>query len=471
MPRAQGLALGRIQRRGSTSTDRDRDRHVRISVAAGAGLLAKLLVAGTLLIAVPLAADHLNPAELGVWTMLVSAVALVGWSDFGIGNGLLSVLADALGRDDDTLARRAVASAAVGLVAITVAMGLAAMLAVAVVPWEGLFGVGAGEVPSLRRTLAWFAAMVLVSVPAGIGQRIHLAYQQGWAASTTTAVGSVLSLLGVWLVARSDGSLPLFLVAMLGGTVLAYLGETAWVFARSHPDLRPRRADVDLATLRRLFRSGAAFFGLVLAGSIAYQTDALVIAHHLGAAAATTYVLTNRLFLLAPTVLSALLVPLWPAYGEAIARGDHAWVRRTVRRSHLGSAAVGGASAVVLLFVAQPLLRWWTPEATPERDLLLASAVWSVVSSVSLAVAAYLNGARLLRLQLGLAGAMAAANLALSLALVRSVGMAGPVWASVVTQTFIVLVPVAWMLVRRGVLDADDPAVAAPPSTTDPGAP
>lgn len=441
--------LGRLDREASTADERDRDRHRRIAVATVAGLASKVLVAGALLISVPLAAHHLTPAELGVWTILVSAVALVGWTDLGLGNGLLNLLNEALGRDDPAAVRRAVAAALVGLTAVAVAMGVVAMLAVALVPWESLFGLAPHEVDSLRPAVAAFALVILVSVPASLGQRIHLAYQQGWAASVSTGAGSALSIVGVWAAARAGASLPVFVLAMLGGSTAAYLAETVWVLGRSHRDLLPRPADLHRATLRRLLRSGTGFFALTLASSLAYQTDALVIANHLGAAEATTYVLTNRLFTLAPTALSTLLLPLWPAYGEAISRGDHHWVRRTLSRSLTTSLAISAAAALLLVAITRPLLAHWAPSTTPpSTDLLLASACWSVVMSVSFAVAMYLNGAHLIRFQLSVSSVMAIANLGASIVLVRTIGIAGPIWASVVTQTAIVLVPAAVVLQR-----------------------
>ncbi len=442
-------ALGRLDPAVASEQERSSDRHRRIAIAGVVGVLSKALVAGALLLAVPLVADHLDGAELGVWSVLVSAVALVGWSDFGLGNGLLALLSDAQGRDDPTLARRMVTSAAVSLCAVATLMAVASAVAVTALPWESLFGLRADQVPALRTAVACFAGVVVLAVPASIGQRIHLAYQQGWAASATTAAGSVLALVAVWLSARAEASLPVFVLAMVGGTTAAYLAETIWVFTRSHRDLLPQRSDLEWAMVRRLARSGAGFFALVLAGSLAYQTDALVIANHLGAADATPYVLTNRLFMLVPTAIGAVLLPLWPAYGEALARGDDRWVRDTLRRSLLTAGLVASVSAAVLLFLAGPLLRWWEPTAEPTPGLLYATAAWSVVFAVSQAVAMYLNGARLIRLQVVLALAMAAANLAASILLVRRIGIAGPVWASVATQSAIVLMPLAVILGRR----------------------
>ena len=389
-----------------------------------------------------------------MWSLLVTAVALLGFADLGLANGLMNVLADALGRDDHATARKAVTASVAGLCALTLAGAAVAAVAVVAVPWERVLNVDPTEVPSLDAALAAFAACVLVSIPAGLGQRVHLAYQQGWAASLTSGVGSLLSLGFVAAAAVTGAGLPWFVAAMLGGTALAAVGETAWVLGRSHRDLRPARRDLDLQVLTRLRRSGLLFFVLAAAGAAAYQSDTIVISHHLGAAEVTRYAITLRLFTLVPTALAALLLPLWPVYGEALARDDLTWVRTTLRRSALLALGATGISSLLLVFVARPILEAWAPEvAPPDRGLLLALGSWAVVSTVSTAIAMYLNGANVIRLQVTVAILMAVANLVLSIVLVRSVGVAGPVWASVITQITIVLIPegyVLWPLLRGG---------------------
>jgi O-antigen/teichoic acid export membrane protein len=169
----------------------------------------------------------------------------------------------------------------------------------------------------------------------------------------------------------------------------------------------------------------------------------------LGAAAVTGYAVTLRLFMLAPAAIAAAVTPLWPAYGEAIARHDDEWIRLALRRSILGTVAVSVAASGVLLVVARPILDRWTSGAlVPPTSLLVALATWAVVSATSTTLAAYFNGANIIRFQVVVAIVMAVSNLALSLVWVRRIGLVGPVWASVVTQTLVVLVP-EFVLVRR----------------------
>src|SRR4029077_5460728 len=104
-----------------------------------------------------------------------------------------------------------------------------------------------------------------------------------------------------------------------------------WLFGWSKPWLRPRLELVTWAALKRLTGLGGMFFVIQIAALVLFQTDNLIIAHYLGAAAVTPYSVTWRLFTC--TMIFQLLAgpSYWPAYTEAFSRGDQAWVRRSFR--------------------------------------------------------------------------------------------------------------------------------------------
>jgi len=94
------------------------------------------------------------------------------------------------------------------------------------------------------------------------------------------------------------------------------------------------------------------------------------------------------------------LAPLWPAYGEAIARGDMAWVRQTLRRSlalAVGSATVFSLALVVL--GPRIIIAWVGNEINPPLILLIAFAIWKIVEAGGNALAVFLNGAHVVKAQ------------------------------------------------------------------------
>jgi O-antigen/teichoic acid export membrane protein len=290
---------------------------------------------------------------------------------------------------------------------------------------------------------------VVVSLPVGVAQSVHLAHQQGWIANLWIGLGSLASMIAVIVAASHHADLAVLVLAMLGGPPVAYLGSTVTLFAFTRPDLRPRLRMVTSSTSRRVLRNGASFFVLATAGAVGYQSDTLVISHFIGADAVADYTVPFRLFMLAPTLVALVVTPLWPAYGEAVARGDLDWVRRTFRRSIVVSLVLTVVPTIILIPVAQPIIdRWIGPEVTPPIGLIVGIGAWAVVNAVSLALAMLFNGCGVLRFQVVVATAMAVSNLVLSIVLVQGIGIEGPIIATVGTQILCVLLP-SWMIMRN----------------------
>lgn len=467
VPAALRWAPGTSQE--SHTHERSRERNRRALLGAGSGLLSRGLSAAVLLAAVPLVGHRFGSEGLGLWVLLVTGVALLGFVDLGLGNGLLNVLAPALGRRDHNLARRAVSSAFFCL------LGLSAMVAVGyftfarTLPWARILGVEGPRAGDARMVVSLFVASVVVSMPLAVGQRVRAAYQESWAAGLTTAAGNLLSLVGLGVAAATHAAFPVFVLAGLGGVPLAYLVEDIWVFSRAHADLRPRLAQVEWALAIELARTGFLFFVLAVAGAVAYQSDTIVISHYLGANQVAPYAIPLRLFSIAPAVAAAVVMPLWPAYGEALARGDTGWVSTTVRRSFVATGAIVIVPSLVLLVATGPVLRLLGKQvAGAPVTLFLGLAAWAVVSAASTTLGMFMNGARVVAPQIAAAAAMMTANLALSIAWVRPFGIAGPIWASVLTQVFLVLIPESmvahriWRRYPRAELSAPAAVLAGP---------
>jgi len=89
------------------------------------------------------------------------------------------------------------------------------------------------------------------------------------------------------------------------------------------PDLRPSRDLVSRDVISQIARLGGFFFILQVVVAISYSADNFIIARTLGAASVPEYSIPQRMFALISMMSAMLIAPLWPAYGEAISRGDN----------------------------------------------------------------------------------------------------------------------------------------------------
>ncbi|MFF3908342.1 lipopolysaccharide biosynthesis protein [Streptomyces sp. NPDC001848] len=410
--------------------------------AGGISRIANLLV-------LPFVARALEKGEFGLWLNLTTTFTLLSALDFGVGPAVMGQVSEARGRDAVCAVRRVVTTALALLSGVALLLLAISGILSLTLPWNDLLGVG-HEVPATNVDLLVFAAgaTAALSLPLGIANRVYYARQRGHVVALSTAFGVLAQAAGLVGVAALAPDLRWFSAVYLATSLLAGV-TTTLLLARSVREFRPRLRDVDRSTCGRLGREGVQLFLLTVIGIVAYKSDAFVVGHYLGANRVAEYVLPFTVYAPVLTAAEGFLTPLWATYREAWARGDHAWVRRAFLRSVVLSAAVGVVAASVLALITPWLLRLWIGDGAvvPSRGLLVALGGYVVVMCVSAAVGVFLNGAGALRPQMIAGGLMAVLNVMASIWSVGHLGLAGPLWATVATQTLVVLVPC--MLVAR----------------------
>jgi O-antigen/teichoic acid export membrane protein len=413
-------------------------------VAAGSG---RGITLRSLLAAVPIALGYLGPDRYGVVVTITAMSGLLVFADFGLGNGLMNLVAGA-DHADRSSAHRSISSAFFMLCGVAVLVAAIAIVAVALVPWTTILN--SADVTSANETavaMGVFFATHVVNLPMAIGQRVQLAYQEGFVNSVGNAVGSVLGLLILFAAVSAEASLPWIVFALMAGPLIGNILNFVWLFFWRHPDLRPQWDLVSGVYARRLLRLGFLFFVLQLTVAVAYQSDILVATRVIGPDAATTYSVTYRLFMIVPTMINMLLLPLWPAYAESIARGDVRWVKRTLRMSIGLAVLLSGASSLVLVVFAPPIIDLWVgPHVNAPFALLLGMALWAVIGNSFNAVAMLLNGASVVGFQVATALSMAVTSVGASVLLANIFGVAGVVWGTVLAYVVCTAIPTAIFL-------------------------
>jgi O-antigen/teichoic acid export membrane protein len=420
------------------------ERYKRVGLTAAASMGARGVALATTFITVPLTLRYLGAEQYGLWATITSVTALLGFADFGLGNGLVNGVSEALGRDSQEAVRRYVSSVFYMLVLVMTVLGLAFAGIYGVVPWPQLFNVSSAEAASVAGpAMAVFLGITLVGLPLSAVQSVRAGLQEGFMSGVWQGVGSVVSLIALVAAILARARLPWLVLALGGGPIVAAL-LNGLALIRRRPWLFPHIRLATFPAVRHMMRLGLMFFVLAIAVAVAYQTDNIVIARVLGSAQVTQYAVPMKIFMVPPLIMSFALTPLWPAYGEALARGEITWVRRTFMRSLTISATLGALLSAVLLAFGTPILHAWAGKAVhPTAPLILALSAWALLQCITGPIAMYLNGANALGFQAVCATVMMVANLVLSIALTRAVGVSGPAWGSVIAQVVFVLGPCA----------------------------
>lgn len=418
-------------------------RYQRLGQTVLVTLGSKLAAFATTLLAVPLTVGYLGPERYGAWATLSTLLTWLTLMDLGVGSALTNALAEAYGQERRAEARSSVATVFWLLVAVAAALGGAAAICWPLLNWAEILGISSAQARAEAPVAAAMAlAMALVALPLSVIPRIHGAYQEGMISQAWAALGSLLGLALLAAAAASRAGLPTLVLALGGPPLAAQALNGAWLFLAHKPWLRPWPPAVVWAVATRLAGPSLLFTLIQLETLVFYQTDNLLIARLLGADQVTPYSVTYRLFWFTLVPHTLVAQALWPAYAEALARGDLSWVRRTFWASLAGSLLLVAPTLLVLTLYGQELVRLWAgPAAVPPREMLAWMAAWVLIEALFLPIGALLNGAGRLFWQTLYSLVTVVANLALSAALIQSWGITGAIAGTVIAYLACTTVP------------------------------
>jgi len=422
---------------------RSLERYRRIFLTLVTSIGVKALSLLITLISVPLTIRYLGQEQYALWVTISSTVALFGFADLGLGNGLLNAITQAHGNNDRELAQKHISSAFFLLSIVACVLALLFALIYTLVPWSRLYNVSSPDaVAEAGPATAIFVACFLLSMPLGVVQRVQLGYQEGFIDNQWVGLGKIFSLIGVILAIAGHAHLSLLVLALMGGPVLSLLLNSIFLFGIKRPWLRPRVDKIVKSSIQRVSQIGFLFFILQTAVAFAYSSNSLILAQILGPGAVAQYAVAAQLFNIPIMIFGMVLNPLWPAFGEAVILGDAEWIRKTFIRSvKLGFLINGLPSLFLLIFGSQIIHLWVGTGITSPFLLLLGLAVWTLLYSINGPIAMLLNGANVIRFQVVCILLMTVSNLLLSIFLTHKIGVSGVVWGSIAPQIILVLIP------------------------------
>lgn len=439
-------------------TDSQR-RYTRIVQTVLTALAGRGVSTAVAFLAVPLTVTYLGDERYGLWVIISTILSWLTLADIGLGNGLINAVAAADGQGRPDLAQRYVAITFWTLIVIAATLGLVLGLVWPWLEWNAWLNVATEQGRAeLGLALAIAMGLTLINLPLSTASRVLVAYQEGALANYWTATGSMLGLLGLLIATQTRAGLPALVLGFLGGQTLAAAFGALWVFGWHKAWLQPRLASVSLSESWHFMKTGVEFFLLQIAALVLFQTDNLIIARFIGPAEVTGYSITYRLFSTVALLHSLALAPLWPAYAEAAARGDWAWVRRAFSWTLIGGMAATTLLLIALGLLAAPFVRLWTVgEVSTSPELVWLMVAWAWLWAWGNTFAFLLNGLGRIRFQMIMGLILATVNLMLSIRWAQAYGVIGVIGATVVAYSVVIAwtMPLdTWRILRRSASSA-----------------
>ena len=399
------------------------------------------------LVTLPFNLSHLGKSAYGLWALTASVTAYFSVLDLGYSGALVKFVAQYRAKEDrralnEILSTVFAVFATCGLITCVVAGGLAYYL-------PHIFRLSPDQVPTGRIVLL----ITSVNVAAGITFSVYGAVINGFQRYDLnnvvgTASGIVTALVNFAVIWMGAGLVGL-VMAITSVRLLTY-----WVYRanayRVFPALRIAPSLVRRARLREVTTFSVHMAVIDWANKLNYSMDAVVIGAFLNTAAVSMWAIGQRLAELTQRLANQLNDILFPTVVE---HDTAAHAERLQRIFVIGtrlSLAMAVPMAGGMMLLARPLITSWVGPDFGESALILQLLSAVVIVRVGAAMGStLLKGCGSHRLIAGTNMSAAIVNVALSVALVKPLGLAGVAIGTLIPVAFALTVIVFPAACRR----------------------
>jgi O-antigen/teichoic acid export membrane protein len=393
-----------------------------------AGTITRYLVLGLTLVAgvalMPFTVRHLGQTAYGLWMLVASMTTYFQLLDLGYGNGVVRHLVEADRRGDvDEMNRIASTFVCVySLIALVACSAIAIGVTVVVPRFPHLT---AEQVHVAQFLLVLLGGRVAIGFPLTVFGAVTNA-RQGFVMNNLIASVTVLaSAIATYVVLVRGAGLIALVTTTTAINLAGYVGY-AWTAYRVMPGLRLRPAYFSTARWHEVTSFSVYLFVINIASQVSFNIDNVVIGAALGPALVAVYAVALRLAEYQRRLCDQFSGMLFPVAIAFAADGNRDALTRTlVEGNRIGATLVTGVSVCLIGFSGPLIHRWMGPafDGSVAPFVLLAVAGVIVVSQAASCNVLIAVGAH--RLVAWIWIGEAAANLLLSIVLVRSIGLAG----------------------------------------------
>lgn len=394
------------------------------------------------LISVPIGLHYFGPVRYGIWAVISSIIAYLSISNLGINTGAAVLTAKAR----EPFEQWAVLRRSLFLLLISSLTVL--ILLLIIFHYYPNWAIILGKIPTnflneASEAMRAIAILFLLNLPltvffAGFSGLQKL-YWERFYTSLTTVTGLIALILTV-LIKGSLVSLALFrgLMILFVSIVCTshFLLTNTNLLKKSDMPIR------DEFSVRTIFSSSLRFFSIGIAAMVVWNTDNLVISHFLGAKTVTPYAITFKLLTVGFAIFIAINSALFPMYGRAAAFNQWKWIQQTYNKATRLLPIIGGLVWIGGITFAKEIINLWTgPEGYGGRLVIFALGGYGYLLSMVNVHSVLISGLNLVKNTVFIGWLEALANLGISIALVRLLGIGG-----VALGTFLgSLLTVCWM--------------------------
>ncbi len=405
------------------------------SAVANYGVAATTAISTLLL--TPFLLSRLGAVAFGVYALATTVVAYLELFELGFGGATTKLIAEDAGTRPAAVVRTLNTSVAVLSGLAVPALIVGGVLAALLPGWVGINGDLAAQT---RILVAVLALALAVSIPCDAFGGALNAYQRYDLGGVANVLLTILTSLASVAAILWGGGLIGLAIASAVVSVSMHLLRFAFL-RRLVPGLRLSRHLVDRARIPDVARVAGWLFAAGLFFSAA-AIDLIIVGVARGAAQVTVYAVGFKLSQLVARLMDRLTAAFMPHASALAASGDQAGLRRLLIDGTRASLAVALPLTLLLAIFAPAIVSAWVGAGYEDSaTVLIVLAASGAAYAACLPSEQLLIGSGLVRTYALASAAFCAVNIAVSVVLVRMIGVYGPAVGTLVA-TALVLAPI-----------------------------
>jgi len=385
------------------------------------------------LLLVPLTIHYVNPMEFGIWLTMSSFITWFAFFDIGFGNGLKNKLAQAIAVNDYQLAKIYVSTTYFMLILISAALLAIFFIANIFINWTDVLNAPANLATELNQVVVIIFSVFAFQFVLQLLNVVIAARQSTFITSVIGLIGNLLTLVIIYILSKTTAGSLLYLGLTISLVpLLVFIVFSVILYTGPYKSFAPSYKMVKFSYAKDLMSLGIKFFIIQLGLIFFYNADNLIITNVISPQAVTSYNIAFKYFAVITMAGSIVMAPIWPAFTEAYAKGDHDWIRLTVKRLLKFCLIVFFAGAVMLALSGIVYKLWVGKEIVVPFSLSAALFAFTVINTYRTIFCYYLNGIGKITLELYLVVIAGLLNIPLGIFMGRIWGTTGVVLATTI---------------------------------------
>lgn len=324
---------------------------------------------------VPLTINYVDTTQYGIWLTLSSVVGWMSFFDIGLSNGLRNRFAQAVARNDTSLARKYVSTTYAILSLIFIPVLAISITVSLVIDWGKLLNVDIADIQNFTYVVVivfiYFAIKFILSTI----NVILNADQRPAESSLRSLIEQVVSIIVIFVLTKTtDGSLLYLSIALCIIPLIVLLLFNVTLFNTRYRQFSPSFKFIEFRVAPDLFNLGMKFFVIQISGIIKYQTSSFIIIRSFGAIEVTNYNIAYKYFMVLPMVWNIFAAPVWSAVTEAFEKSDIQWIINMEKKMRLLTLLLG-ISGIFMVIVSGYIYDFWIGKDVV--NITIALTIWS----------------------------------------------------------------------------------------------